>query len=182
MTSKLPKEWTIARLRAIPKQSSSSAHNNLRTIIILLCLSKITEHFMKEQLDSFLNISNAMHYAHFGFRPERYTSKLLISVTESIRNNVSVVRRYVFVALDLTKVFDRVACSKFINQLYDKFNFSGSLCKLIWSYISNRKHFVYVNDSNTSCTETMCDGGYTRFHFGPAAISSIHKWVWGFDW
>lgn len=91
MISKFHKKSKIAKIRPIPKKSFSFAFNNLRPISMLPGLSQITERIMKEQLDSFLNNSNAMHYAQFGFRSGRCTSKLLISLTGFIRDNISLV-------------------------------------------------------------------------------------------
>lgn len=54
------------------------------------------------------------------------------------------------VSLDLTKAFDRINHVVLTRKLQDKFNFSKSACRLIYSYLLDRLQYVSYNGLNSS--------------------------------
>lgn len=85
------------------------------------------------------------------------------SQPESIRDNINVCMSSVLVALDLTKAFDNH--SHTLSLLMQCMTNSTALKGLvrICNRIFRTVNSLFVNNSNSSLTETMSAG----FHFGP---------------
>lgn len=142
MTSNFPRCWRTAREVPIKKKGSLTSLENYRPISILPCLSKLFEITIKNQIFDYITSNNLLSPCHFGFRIGSSTSSLLLSLTESIRNNINNKKISTLISLDLSKAFDTVNYSILISKLSAQFNFSSFSCKLLYSYLTDRKQFV----------------------------------------
>lgn len=151
-TSTFPKLWKIAKIVPISKNNGMSDIDNLRPISILPILSKMVEYLMKDQLMLHINDNCLLHDSQSGFRCNRSTTSVLVGLTDNIRRKVANKGFCVLLSLDLAKAFDRVSHSLLIQKLHRFFGFSGSACKLISSYLMDRKQYVF---SNGSCSDIL---------------------------
>lgn len=153
-TSVFPNAWKIARVVPIPKSGLVHEPCDLRPISILPVMSKVVEHIIKNQVlqSTFFNL----YESQYAFRHGYNTTSLLLKLTDSIRENVNNDKLSVLVALDLSKAFNSINHVRMIYKLRDKFNFSMSACKLIFSYLIERYQFVAVKDSRSDILSLHC--------------------------
>lgn len=147
-SSVFPSSWKTARVVPIPKSKVARDLEDLRPISILPVLSKVVEHLLKDQM--FQSSTISIYESQFAFRHGYSTTSLLLSLTDSIRENMNLKKLSVLVSLDLSKAFNSVCYSRMISKLKNEFNFSRSACKLIMSYLCDRSQFVEINGVTSS--------------------------------
>lgn len=150
MTSSFPNGWKTAKINPIKKKSHVNDVQNLRPIALLPILSKIVEHVLKKQLLSYIESKSLLNDCQCGFRSGRSTSMLLIGLTDSIRHNLADHKMSVLLSLDLEKAFDRVNYFSLVYKLSNMYGFGSSACKLIYSYLRDRKQYVHFNGFSSS--------------------------------
>lgn len=148
-TSKFPAAWKLGRVVPISKNGCYDI-DNLRPISILPAMSKILENLMKVQILSHCDSFSLLHPHQYAFRKNHNTTSLLLSLTDSIRQRLDIRENCTLISLDLTKAFDRINHTVLIKKLHDKFKFSKSACKLVYSYLLGRTQYVSVNGFNSS--------------------------------
>lgn len=147
--SKFPAVWKLGRVVPIAKNGRFD-NENLRPISILPAMSKILENLMKFQILSYCDRFSLFHTNQYAFRKNHSTTSLLLSLTDDIRKDLDNRSDCVMVSLDLTKAFDRINHVILIRKLKDRFNFSKSACRLIYSYLLDRLQYVSYNNFNSS--------------------------------
>lgn len=135
-----PIAWKTARVVPIPKSRIVHGLDDLRPISILPALSKVVEHILSDQMQSF--VCRDIISSQYAFRRGHSTTSLLLNLTDNIRCNINERKISALISLDLTKAFNSINFLTLINKLRVKFNFSRSACKLIFSYVSERYQFV----------------------------------------
>jgi len=155
-SSSFPSDWKIARVVPIKKRGSSSDFNNLRPISVLPALSKIVENIMKEQIIAYADENSLIHDRQSAYGRGHSTTSLLLSLTDSIRRDTFAGNFCVLLSLDLTKAFDSLQFFLLIGKLYTRYNFSSSACRLILSYLQNRRQFVQCGASRSSSLNVLC--------------------------
>lgn len=147
-SSIFPSSWKIARVVPIPKASSVRTFDDMRPISILPTLSKVVEHILKDQILSFLR--HDIVSSQYAFRRGHNTTSLLLNLTDTVRSNVNMNKLTALISLDLSKAFNCVNYSTLIEKLGSLFGFSKSACKLVYSYLTERKQFVDINSVYSS--------------------------------
>lgn len=156
-TSVFPREWKVARILPIPKHGTELSLDNMRPISILPSLSKVVEYTIKNQVMRFIDDRKLLHDCQYGFRQGRSTNLLLMGLTETVRKCLNEREVSVLVSIDISKAFDQLKHSLLVKKLNVNFNFSRSACRLIWSYLSNRKQYVSLN-GRSSCVLNIKSG------------------------
>lgn len=147
--SKFPGVWKLGRVVPIAKNNNYNV-DNLRPISILPAMSKIVENIMKLQILAYCDRYSLLHPNQYAFRRNHNTTSLLISLTDSIRQELDKHENCIMVSLDLTKAFDRINHNVLIKKLHENFNFSKSACQLIYSYLSDRSQYVSLEGLSSS--------------------------------
>lgn len=147
-TSSFPTSWKLARVVPIPKSNTVRGVDDLRPISILPAISKVVEHLVKNQILS--HVERNIFQSQFAFRSGYSTTSLLLALTDDIRRSENDNCLSLLVSLDLTKAFNSICYTNLLIKLRDQFGFSKSACKLIMSFISERKQFVDLNGSFSS--------------------------------
>lgn len=147
--SKFPSSWKVARVIPIAKNGQFD-NNNLRPISILPAMSKIVENLMKQQILSHCNEFSLFHPNQFAYRINHNTTSLLLSMSDSVRKQLDKHKACILVSLDLTKAFDRLNHFILVRKLQEKFNFSKTACKLVYSYLLDRTQYVSHNGFNSN--------------------------------
>ncbi|XP_065356239.1 uncharacterized protein LOC135950637 [Calliphora vicina] len=155
MTSTFPQLWKTARVVPISKAKAVHSPDDLRPISILPVLSKVFEHVMKEQIlaSNIVTIYDGQHAYRKGYN----TTSMLLSITDHIRWHVNASELSMPISLDLSKAFNSIYFSTMVRKLRDEFHFSGTACRLIYSYLMDRFQFVVFN-GQTSSLRTLHSG------------------------
>lgn len=149
-TSTFPNDWKIARVFPISKNKGRNTIENLRPISILPSLSKVAEHLIRLQIQSFIDDNKFLINYQYGFRRGLSTTSLLVDLTDLIRETIDGRDSGVLVALDISKAFDCVDHSMLIEKLFSLYAFDSNSCKLIASYLSGRSQYVSYNGEASS--------------------------------
>ncbi|XP_075148893.1 uncharacterized protein LOC142222565 [Haematobia irritans] len=144
MTSTFPLEWKNAKITPIRKRREAGHTPEYRPIALLPVLSKIVEHVMKRQIMVYIEGKSLLNECQCGFRKGRSTSMLLLGLTDQIRKCLANHNIPLLISLDLEKAFDRVGYYGLIVKLSNLYRFSRSACKLLHSYLTDRRQSVCI--------------------------------------
>ena len=148
-TGVFPKLFKIARITPIFKSGDRKMPTNYRPISSIPYLSKVFEKCICIRLlkffDKFSLFSNCQH----GFRKGRTTCDALLSLTESIYENLNRREYLVSSLVDLRKAFDTVSHPILVRKLA-KYGVRGVSLSLITSFLKDRKQFVSLGSNSSS--------------------------------
>ena len=88
ITSDIPAEWKTARITPLFKEGKKDDPNNYRPISVLPFISKILEKIIYKVLEKHIENLNILSKHQAGFRKEKSTSSMLISLTDSCLQNM----------------------------------------------------------------------------------------------
>ena len=103
----------------------------------------------------FLTKYNVLYEYQFGFRKGYSTNLALIDVIEKIKAAIDNNKFVCGVFLDLTKAFDTVDHDILLHKL-SHYGIRGVSNRLIRSYLSNRKQYVKIKDSQSEKLSVSC--------------------------
>ena len=115
----------------------------------------VFEKFVNNRIPDHLEECGLFSDFQYGFRSSQSTSDLLTVVSDRIARAFNRSGATRAVALDISKVFDRVWHAGLLHKL-NSYGISGQIFGLISSFLSNRR-FRVVLDGNTSYDCTMND-------------------------
>ena len=121
--------------------------NNYRPISLLSNIGKL-EKLMYKRVYIFLEQNNCLYTHQFGFRKKHSTNHALIQITHKIRNALDENKYICGVFLDFQKAFDTVNHKILFSKL-NYYGIRGIALSLLESYLTNRKQFVHVNDTDS---------------------------------
>ena len=155
-SGKFPTLFKIARVIPIFKSGNRQEKNNYRPISLLHPISKIFEKIMHSQLMSYLKRFNLLKSNQFGFQKNISTSHAIVEnlqyVYDCLDSGYSVSSFF----LDFSKAFDCVDHGILLAKLY-AYGIRGFVYNWFKSYLSNRKQYVNINNSN-SCIRILTHG------------------------
>ena len=110
---------------------------------------------MYERLYNFLVKHEILHELQFGFRANHSINHALVSLTEAIKNSLDNRKFGCGIFIDLQKAFDTVNHNILLMKL-EYYGITGTTLDWFKSYLSDRKQYVSVNGSNSSCLSVTC--------------------------
>ena len=141
-----PDVWRKANVIPVHKECDKQVLKNYRSVSLLPICGKIFENLLFNALYSFFEDHKLLNPCQSGFKKNDSCINQLVSITHEIYSafdcNPSLEVRGVF--LDLSKAFDKVWHDGLIYKL-KSLGISGSLLKLIQSYLDNRFQRVLLN-------------------------------------
>lgn len=144
-----PDSLKVAKCIPIFKKGTKSDKNNYRPISLLPVISKIFETILNSQIYQYFEVNSLFTGAQFGFRRGKSTTEAIIEFVENALDAFEG-REYVLsVFLDLSKAFDCVSHTILLRKLYF-YNFLPSACRMIVSYLSDRKQVVFFESQYSS--------------------------------
>ena len=162
-----PKELKIAKVIPLHKGNETNIVNNYRPISLLPLFSKIYEKIMYTRLISFLETYKLLYELQFGFRKDHSTCSALMILIDKITSELEKGNFVLGVFLDYSKAFDCIN-HKILLQKLHYYGIRGIALDWFKSYLSERKQFVYFN--NTKSNVWSASGFNTRTN----TISNIH--------
>ena len=139
----------LARVIPLYKGGCSENVNNYRPISILPLFSKIFERTVYNQLYNFFEKYNILTPYQYGFRKKRSTIQAVLNQLEYIYKNLDQNKTVISIFMDFSKAFDSIDHEILLKKLYF-YGVRGIPHDWFSSYLSNRKQFVNVNDTNSS--------------------------------
>jgi len=151
----VPDELKISKIIPIHKSGERNCFSNYIPIAILPFFSKVLEKIIKERLISFLNISNSIYKLQFGFRKDHNTENAVLYAINNVINNLEEGKFCISIFLDLQKAFDLVDHKILLGKL-EHYGIRGIALDWFKSYLSNRKHFVEINNIASTTNNVPC--------------------------
>ena len=103
---------------------------------------------MHERVYDYLEKQNLIYLNQFGFRLKHSTIHALINMTEIIRQSIDKNKFVAGIFIDLQKAFDTVDHEILLQKL-DYYGIRGVTNNWFRSYLSDRKQFVSVNNTES---------------------------------
>lgn len=140
----VPPEWKCADIIPIYKgKGKQSDISNYRPISLTCSLSKIFETVILHLINS--DVQPHLSTNKHGFRESKSTITNLISTYHVNLENMNKKLHTDVIYIDLSKAFDRVSHYLLMEKL-SKFNIHPDILKIIYSFISNRKICVKIDN------------------------------------
>ena len=143
-----PSEWKIHKIRPIPKSGDKSLVSNYRPISLLCIVSKVLEKAVFNEVIQY--VGPKLSKRQFGFIEGRSClSQLLTSYAQVYSDLDNGARGVDALFFDFTKAFDSVPHNELLLKLW-KIGVTGKLWQWFKEYLSNREHYVSVDDAGSS--------------------------------
>ena len=147
-----PDHLKVARVVPVFKGGVKSEMSNYRPISILSIYSKIFEKVIYKQVYSYLDTFSVLSPDQFGFRSGKSTAQALLHFLNSLYPILDSDGNVLSIFLDFSKAFDCVDHSLLLSKLR-YYGFRGISLEWFRSYLENRRQFVSVGDSTSSCID-----------------------------
>lgn len=112
-----PEKMQLAKVRALYKKGSRNYLGNYRPVSVLPVFSKGLEKLIFIRLSKFLDKSNTLSDAQYGFRPHRSTQFALLDQKEHMIRSIDSRKFVLGIFIDFTKAFDYLNSKRLIKKL-----------------------------------------------------------------
>jgi hypothetical protein len=144
-----PEKMKMANITPLYKKKDKLNKDNYRSINLLIALSKILEKILSNQI--YEHMKKFFHDQLSGFRKGYGCNDILTKLCEDWRQALDEGNIVGAVAIDLSKAFDCMPHGLLLAKL-KAYGFSLNVCKLLKSYLVNRKHRVKIGDTYSNWT------------------------------
>ena len=147
-----PTSWKIARVCPIPLVDQPTSVKDFRPISLLPILSKIYERVILQQLCNFIEKESLYTTTQSCFRKGHSTTTILLKIRDDIKRAVNKSEVTLAILIDYSKAFDTIDQNILLEKLL-RFKFSPHAMEVIFSYISDRKQYVQVDDKSSEMSD-----------------------------
>lgn len=151
-----PEAWKLAVVVGIPKSGDVKNLNNIRPISLLPIPGKILEHFINQQIVSFLESKHLLTNQQMGFRKGRSTVESCLGLIDKAMKAINRSSYLLAVFVHLAKTFNTVNHSLLLTKLRN-LGLSPHMVALLDSYLSNRRQSVVLSGISSEAME-ISDG------------------------
>ena len=146
-----PDRMKMANITPLYKKKDKLDKDNYRSVNLLISLSKILEKVLYNQISDHMQL--LFHKYLSGFRKGHGCHDILNRLTEDWRQALDDNSIIGVIAIDLSKAFDCMPHGLLIAKLH-AYGFSLPVCKLMKSYLVNRKQRVKIGETFSGWTNT----------------------------
>ena len=151
-----PKAWKNARISPIPKVDQPKSEEHFRPISILRTLSKVFEKFVMLQITTFCESESVLRDTIFSFRKGHSTNTVVMGMHDDLPRAVKKGEVTLMVLADFSEAFGTVNYKVLITKL-STLGFSELFLRWFKSYLSERSHFVQIDDLTSESVNTRFD-------------------------
>ena len=148
-----PNRLKIGRVIPIHKSGSQKEVGNFRPITTLSLFSKIFEKLVHKRLSKFIAKYKLINENQFGFQKNKNTSDTILEFLDNFYDSINNDQHLLAIYLDFSKAFDTVNHDILMKKLFHM-GFRGAIHSWLYTYLSNRKQYVAINDSTSKIYET----------------------------
>ena len=148
----VPNSWKTAKMCPIFKSGDPSQPTNYRPISLLPTMSKILERAVSNQVYGFLERNKLFYPLQFGYRHRHSCEGLLLNLMDYISKARDKNKHVLNIYIDLRKAFDTVPW----DIMFKKLKHYGLPVKWFQSYLSNRKMYTRVEDTDSEMEDILC--------------------------
>ena len=153
--SQFPQSLKLYRVIPLFKGGDPSSPANYRPISISAPIAKVFERVILDQVEDYINQFNIISDSQFGFRKKSSTILPICKLVEGLRVAKDIGHHSLACFIDVKKAFDSVSPSLLATKL-SNYGFDQNACNLIYSFMSDRTHFVHIGDSYSSHRLVNC--------------------------
>ena len=139
----LPCEWKLHKIIPVFKSGDRTQVKNYHPISLLSNTSKVLERIICNKITN--HIVCQINPAQFGFLQNRSTVQQLLSFLSNAFNDCN---QLDVIYLDISKAFDTVSHPHLLTK-HSSFNIGGEVWLWFQAYITNRRQYVSINNSNS---------------------------------
>ena len=145
-----PNNLKVAKVIPVYKSGCPNEPGNYRPISLLSSrpIAKIFERVILNRMVSFLERNNFIISTQFGFRHKHSTIYPILDLITESYQNIEEKRFFTLLLLDIRKAFDSVPHPILLKKI-EFYGIRGVSYTLLDSYLSERKQFVSINNSNS---------------------------------
>ena len=142
----------MANITPLYKKKDKLNRDNYRSVNLLIALSKVFEKIISNQI--YDHMQSLFHVYLSGFRKRHGCHDILIRLTEDWRMALDNGDTIGVVAIDLSKAFDCMPHGLLIAKMH-AYGFSTNVCKLLKSYLVDRKQRVKIGETKSEWTSNI---------------------------
>ena len=147
-----PDRMKMANITPLYKKKDKLNRDNYRSVNLLIALSKVFEKIISNQI--YDHMQSLFHVYLSGFRKRHGCHDILIRLTEDWRMALDNGDTIGVVAIDLSKAFDCMPHGLLIAKMH-AYGFSTDVCKLLKSYLVDRKQRVKIGETKSEWTSNI---------------------------
>ena len=147
-----PDRMKMANITPLYKKKDKLNKDNFRSVNLLIALSKIVEKLLANQI--YEHMQCFFHEYLSGFRKGHGCHDILTRMTEDWRQALDNGKTVGIMAIDLSKAFDCMPHGLLIAKAH-AYGFSLNACKLLKSYLVNRKQRVKIGETLSEWTNNV---------------------------
>ena len=153
--SYVPIAWKTAKIAPIFKSGDPSQPTNYRPISLLSTLSKVLERVISNQVYGYFESNKLLFPNQFGFRRSHSCQDLLLKIMDYVAKAMHENKFVITCYIDLKKAFDTCNWQILFRKL-EHYGLDNSAIRWFQSYLSERKMFTRVGDSDSELMEILC--------------------------
>ena len=165
-----PDELKLAEIIPAHKKNSTTDKSNYRPISLLPVISKVFERLIIKQIQPF--VDSFLSKFLCGFRKGYSCQHALLNMLRNWQSSLNSSGIVGAVLMDLSKAFDCLPHDLLIAKL-DAYGFGSQVLRLLYSYLSNRKHYTRVGLSLSTVLGTD-SWSSSRICSRPSTIQFVH--------
>ena len=145
-----PNLLKIAEIIPLHKGDTKTDSTNYRPISLLPIYGKLFEKVIANRMIKFFDKNCIISPNQFGFRKNHSTELAISEIHNKLLKNMDESKFTCSVFLDLAKAFDSVDHQILLQKL-EKYGIRGNALQLMTSYLSDRQHYVKLNNTTSRC-------------------------------
>ena len=141
----IPDCWKLARIVPLHKKGPTNVASNYRPISLTSNICKVMEKIIGAQIWKYFTEHDLISKKQFGFQKNSSTTMQLLQCYNTWVKNQNNGIGSDAIYIDYSKAFDSVVHNKLLCKL-KSYGFNNELLNWITNYLSNRSHYVVVNN------------------------------------